>query len=49
MASALSTFFKQIGYTSQKNHTLLERCSSFNAKDKKVFKFKSNNKKVVVF
>lgn len=48
MASALATFFKQIGFMSQKNNSLLERCSSFNARDRKMFKFKSNTKKATI-
>jgi len=46
MAWALATFFRQIGYTSFKNHGSLDRCPHFNAKDRKIFKFAKASKKV---
>jgi len=45
MASALATFFKHVGYMySSKNNSILERCQSFVAKDKKSFRFKASKK-----
>jgi hypothetical protein len=45
MSSALATFFKQVGYGGLRgNSSIVERCPTFNARDKKVFKFKTNKK-----
>jgi hypothetical protein len=44
MASALATFLRQVGHTSTKSNTALDRVPSFLNKDKKMFKFKSNKK-----
>ncbi len=47
MASALATFLRQVGVQlSGKNSTALERCQTFVAKDKKIFRFTKTNKKV---
>jgi len=35
LASALATFFKQVGYINAKNNTTLEKWPTFVAKDKK--------------
>lgn len=37
LASALATFFKQIGYTNMRNAHMQERCQTFNTKDKTKF------------
>lgn len=44
LASALATFFKGVGLSSSKISSSLERCYTFNAKDKKTFRFKTNKK-----
>jgi hypothetical protein len=44
LASALATFFRHVGFT--KNSPLFERCPTFNAKDRKVFKFTKGSRKV---
>ena len=47
MASALATFFKQVGCTAlSKNNSILDHCPSFVAKDKKIFKFTKSKQKV---
>lgn len=46
LASALATFFKQIGLATVKASALLDRVPVFLAKDKKVFKFTKANKRV---
>ena len=43
MASALATFLKNVGVS----NGALDRCPTFNTKDKTVFKFGSKNKKKV--
>jgi hypothetical protein len=44
LASALASFFRHVGFT--RNTPLFERCPTFNAKDRKVFKFTKGSRKV---
>lgn len=44
LSLALATFFRHVGFA--QNNTLLERCQTFNAKDRKMFKFSKSSKKV---
>lgn len=44
LASSLATFFKIAGLSNSRVNAALDRCYTFNAKDKKMFKFKTNKK-----